>query len=107
MTIICCSIYAPLDTLLKKNIFFFNSYKLGLLDPVLYQHLFFTIITYTIPIIILPSKFNFETHTTYPNTNLPSESFLEWLIGFTEKDGSFIVNSRNTPVFVITQTSKY
>lgn len=79
-------------------------------DPVLYQHLFFTIIIYTIPIIILPSKFNFETFYShyakfYPNTNLPSESFLEWLIGFTEGDGSFIVNSRGTPVFVITQST--
>ena len=31
--------------------------------------------------------------------------FLEFVVGFTEGDGSFTVNSRGTPVFVITQST--
>jgi intein-encoded DNA endonuclease-like protein len=35
---------------------------------------------------------------------LPSKEFLHWLIGFTEGDGSFIVNKRGDLAFVITQS---
>lgn len=38
----------------------------------------------------------------YPNV---SPSFLEWLVGFTEGDGCFIVNSRGTSTFLITQST--
>lgn len=35
-----------------------------------------------------------------------SDNFLEWLIGFTEGDGSFIVTNRNDLQFVITQSTE-
>lgn len=38
-------------------------------------------------------------------TSLPSTEFLSWFIGFTEGDGSFIVNHRGDLNFVITQSS--
>lgn len=41
----------------------------------------------------------------YPNKNLPSDNFLTWLIGFTEGEGSFIVNKRGDLAFVITQST--
>jgi hypothetical protein len=79
-------------------------------DPILYQHLFLTTMLYTIPISIKASRFNFTNFYSlytkrFPNTEVPSQSFLEWLIGFTEGDGCFTVNSRGTAVFVITQSS--
>ncbi len=79
-------------------------------DPILYQHLFFQTILYTIPIV--PSDFHFETFYSlytkrFPNTETPSQSFLEWLVGFAEGDGCFTVNSRKTAVFVITQNTQH
>jgi LAGLIDADG endonuclease len=81
-------------------------------DPLLYQHLFLTTILYTIPILVMASAspFRFGTFYTlynkrYPNTEVPSQSFLEWLIGFTEGDCSFTVNSRGSPIFIITQST--
>lgn len=78
-------------------------------DPVLFQHLFSINKLNTIPVIVATtaSPFKFNTFRTlyskrFPNTKLPNHSFLEWLIGFTEGNGSFIVNSRSVPVFVIT-----
>lgn len=58
----------------------------------------------------LTDKFNFAkfyaSFTNYfPNTVLPTENFLTWLIGFTEGEGSFIVNNRGDLVFVITQSN--
>lgn len=38
-----------------------------------------------------------------PNNTIPSEKFLNWLVGFTEGEGSFILNNRGDLVFVITQ----
>lgn len=80
-------------------------------DPVLYQHLFLQKILYTIPITIVASPFRFGTFYSlysnrYPKSEAPSHSFLEWLVGFTEGDGSFTVNSRSTAIFVITQSTR-
>lgn len=36
---------------------------------------------------------------------MPSTSFLQWFIGFTEGDGSLIVSSRGNLMFVITQST--
>jgi hypothetical protein len=81
-------------------------------DPVLYQHLFLTIKLYTIPAIVVSSAspFRFDTFNSlykqqFSNADLPSQSFLEWLVGFAEGDGSFTVNSRGTCIFVITQST--
>ena len=41
----------------------------------------------------------------FPNVTLPSERFLTWFIGFTEGEGSFIVNNRGDLCFVITQST--
>ena len=80
-------------------------------DPILYQHLFLNKLN-AIPVVALcsASPFRFNTFSSlyskhYPNKEVPSQSFLEWLIGFTEGDGSFTVNSRGTPIFVITQST--
>ena len=78
-------------------------------DPVLYQHLFF-ITTIVLSINSHCHHFNFNHFNSiyknlFPNTAIPSHIFLEWFIGFTEGDGSFIVNSRGTPNFVITQST--
>lgn len=85
-------------------------------DPVLYQHLFsITIISLITPkqtaSSIKDSSFNFYNFQStfsqfYPQNNVPEDSFLEWLIGFTEGDGSFVVSSRGNLIFVITQSTK-
>ena len=84
-------------------------------DPILYQHLFLTKTLYTIPVVAAMPKsatpFRFGTFYTlydkrFPNANAPSQSFLEWLVGFTEGDGSFTFNSRGTCIFVITQSTQ-
>ena len=55
-------------------------------------------------------KFKFSLfYTKYKSFHgdraLPSEEFLNWFIGFTEGDGSFIVNKRGDLAFVITQST--
>lgn len=81
-------------------------------DPILYQHLFLTTKLYTIPVVALgpASPFRFGTfyslyNKRFPNAEAPSRSFLEWLVGFAEGEGSFTVNSRGTAIFVITQST--
>lgn len=45
-------------------------------------------------------------HKTYlANKSYPSNKFLTWFIGFTEGEGSFIVNNRGDLAFVITQST--
>lgn len=41
--------------------------------------------------------------TYFPKNILPSSKFLTWFIGFTEGEGSFMVNNRGDLAFVITQ----
>ena len=79
-------------------------------DPILYQHLFskttlyisFFYLIYKFTLVLLKysiytntgtttveNVFNFnnfylEYNKTYPNTKVPSTSFLEWFVGFTE-----------------------
>jgi hypothetical protein len=42
----------------------------------------------------------------YPNIANPSKEFLEWFIGFTEGEGSFILAKRGDLSFVVTQSTK-
>ncbi len=53
------------------------------------------------------TKFKEKLRTYYLDNNidivLPSDEFLFWLVGFTEGDGSFIVNKRNELSFVLVQ----
>ena len=86
-------------------------------DPILYQHLFLTPIkttlftTFTLlPICNSKNEFNFDPFIDqyklifYPTSNkVPSFEFLTWLVGFSEGDGSFIIDNRNNLQFVITQ----
>ena len=100
-------------------------------DPILYQHLFSKITMYisffylifkaalvltkenismkistaTADNVFTFSNFYLEFNKTHPNSKVPSTSFLEWFIGFTEGDGSFIVSSRGNLMFVITQST--
>jgi hypothetical protein len=78
-------------------------------DPVLYQHLFFAPLTAST--ILFKPSFNYtefyKKYTeSYSQSSLPSEEFLTWFIGFTEGDGSFVVNKRNELQFVITQSTE-
>ena len=55
-------------------------------------------------------QFNFDAFykkysELYPSMSLPSKSFLEWLIGFAEGDGSLIVAKRGDLSFVLTQST--
>ena len=102
-------------------------------DPILYQHLFLKITNcfseiwngrYTYPILgsctgsmllLSPTVnsrksfdfklFNHDYVKKFPNNPLPTQDYLEWLIGFVEGDGSFIVLSRGGVSFVITQST--
>lgn len=62
-------------------------------DPVLYQHLFL--------FNFLIFKSNFKN--LFPHKEVPNDNFLQWLIGFTEGDGSFVVNHRKELSFIISQ----
>ncbi len=63
-------------------------------DPILYQHLFLSF-----NFIAFKSVFTRK----FPQSQIPSDEFLTWLIGFTEGDGCFTVNKRNSLSFIITQ----
>lgn len=101
-------------------------------DPILYQHLFLrNILNYlTLSSLALNIYFLFTQKSNYstititksnndfyfspfykklkshlPDVNSPSEKFLAWLIGFSEGEGSFIINNRGDLAFVITQST--
>lgn len=89
-------------------------------DPVLYQHLFYLINIFLLTIycyhvyssstkhLKMVDSFDFKEFekvykNNYPENNIPTTEFLQWFVGFTEGDGSFIITNRGDPVFVITQ----
>lgn len=49
--------------------------------------------------------FYFKFKEYYPNYKLPSTEFLEWFVGFTEGEGSFILAKRGDLSFIITQST--
>lgn len=96
-------------------------------DPILYQHLFL-IVTKNMFIkkntqrnfcsfSFLEKKkeekacqFDFQLFKnkyseTYPGNKIPTNQFLEWLVGFSEGEGSFILAKRGDLSFVITQST--
>lgn len=86
-------------------------------DPVLYQHLFFEK-DYICLSAILPTNKNNQNNKSfdfssfyskfkyyYPYLKLPNNNFLEWFIGFSEGEGSFILAKRGDLAFVITQST--
>ena len=100
-------------------------------DPILYQHLFFKTDYINLSIILTKfsasskvfqplikyfndySKIKYFDFTpfyskfseNYPNVKQPSRNFLEWFIGFSEGEGSFILAKRGDLAFVITQST--
>ena len=83
-------------------------------DPILYQHLFLiNYLTYnrvrnysTIKTILDQEKFNkfyVKYDILFPNNINISKDWLFWFIGFSEGEGSFIIDNRNNLQFVITQ----
>jgi len=88
-------------------------------DPILYQHLFLIIIILCLclyyiminslsPAYCDKNDFDFSLFlekykNLYPHNKLPDISFLQWLIGFVEGEGSFIIAKRGDLSFVITQ----
>lgn len=83
-------------------------------DPILYQHLFLRtdyICSSAILTIHQKSKsFDFTSFYSkfseyYPNLKQPSNKFLEWFIGFSEGEGSFILAKRGDLAFVVTQST--
>lgn len=73
-------------------------------DPILFQHLFssFNFIPFTTKWKHIHKK-EFCENSLLTNSQKSSESFLSWLIGFTEGDGCFFVNHRQELSFIITQ----
>lgn len=56
------------------------------------------------------SSFNFEPFKKkftefYPNSQVPTNEFLEWFIGFSEGDGCFVVTKRGEFYFTVTQST--
>jgi hypothetical protein len=87
-------------------------------DPILYQHLFLTIISSFFIYFYMTFSSSTKLNTTfnfnlflvkykeyYPNNPLPSEEFLKWFIGFSEGEGSFIMAKRGDLSFVVTQST--
>lgn len=51
------------------------------------------------------SKFHAKYKEYLPNNLPPSLNFLSWLVGFTEADGSFVINKRGDLAFIIIQST--
>lgn len=47
--------------------------------------------------------FTQQWQKSFPTSKVPDDSFLYWLIGFTEGDGCFFVNNRNELSFILIQ----
>lgn len=93
-------------------------------DPILYQHLFLNNKDYICSIFSASTQicrgsdsvdkektFDFKPFYAkfkvyYPNLTEPKKEFLEWFIGFTEGEGSFILAKRGDLSFVITQSTE-
>ncbi len=113
--ILCIPVLAGALTMILTdrnfNTSFYDSAGGG--DPVLYQHLFLRVnYLYSLPIAMAVSnnhtnsqyiEFYAQYSKRFPDRELPSVSFLQWLTGFTEGDGNFTINSRGDLQFVVTQ----
>ena len=109
------------DPILYQHLFLRNTYKQIYYLPifVFYLTIFIAQINYFNFLSQPPVKSNYSTDTKHfnfsnfydklalylPGTTPPSTRFLSWFIGFTEGEGSFIVNNRGDLGFVITQSN--
>lgn len=68
-------------------------------DPLLYQHLFLN------HSLFLNFKTELKNYYDRNNINndLPTDDFLYWFIGFSEGDGSFVINKRKELSFILIQ----
>ena len=87
-------------------------------DPILYQHLFLkknyicllNLFLVNTNLGLKRKTFDFSAFFSkfkenYPNLEQPSSRFLEWFIGFSEGDGSFILAKRGDLSFLVTQST--
>ena len=84
-------------------------------DPILYQHLFLREKNYICLSVLLTTQlrrkpFDFSSFYSkfseyYPDLKQPTNKFLEWFIGFSEGEGSFILAKRGDLAFVVTQST--
>jgi cytochrome c oxidase subunit 1 len=88
-------------------------------DPILFQHLFLPKISNSFIFLLImltvfqkksAKTFNFSSFYVkfkeyYPDYKKPDNKFLEWFIGFSEGEGSFILAKRGDLSFVVTQSS--
>lgn len=82
-------------------------------DPILYQHLFLRETDYISLSVLFTTHrktFDFSSFYSkfgeyYPDLKQPTNKFLEWFIGFSEGEGSFIIAKRGDLAFVITQST--
>ena len=80
-------------------------------DPILFQHLFSKVKFPKFYYSSTDTTINFDKYyklnsKCYGKNKQPSPEFLNWLVGFSEGDGSFIKAKRGDLYFVITQDSR-
>lgn len=103
------------DVILWQHLFLNNPYNY-LINNIILYNIYIILLEYVIYLRILRivgvkgkreyKEFYNKYGEIYPNQKLPSKEFLDWLIGFTEGDGSFILAKRGDLSFVITQSTK-
>ena len=83
-------------------------------DPLLYQHLFlkknYITLCKSLTMSSTNKRFDFTSfyskfNEQYPHSKKPSVKFIEWFIGFSEGEGSFILAKRGDLSFVVTQST--
>jgi cytochrome c oxidase subunit 1 len=105
------------DPILYQHLFLRNTYKQVYFVPIFVFSLTIFIAQFNSYNFLLKSNYSTDTkHFNFsnfydklalylPDITPPSTRFLSWFIGFTEGEGSFIVNNRGDLCFVITQSN--
>ena len=103
-------LYQHLFCLLEKMNIYYNYFCYIHNHNCLYESMTFMNMTSGFLVVDRKRKFNFENllneyNKFYPENIKPSKEFLEWFIGFSEGEGSFILAKRGDLSFVITQST--